>query len=51
VLGWRKFVLIKYYRKIDDVDIGNPLKHLTWGVLLWMVLHVSKSSIEWTALG
>jgi len=27
VLGWRKSVLIKYYSKIGDVDIGDPLKH------------------------
>jgi len=30
-------VLNKYYRKIDDVDIGDPLKHPIWGALLQMV--------------
>jgi hypothetical protein len=32
-------VLIKYYRKIGDMDIGDPLKHPMLGALLWMVLH------------
>ena len=36
-MGWRKLMLIKYYRKIDDVDIEDPPKHPMWGALLWMV--------------
>jgi len=27
VLGWRKLVIIKYYRKMSDVDIGDTFKH------------------------
>jgi len=34
LLDWRKFVLNKYYCKIGDVDIGDPLKHLMWGAML-----------------
>ena len=30
MLGWKKLVLIKYYHKMSDVDIGNPLKHPIW---------------------
>jgi len=26
-------MFIKYYRKIGDVDIGDPLKHPMWGAL------------------
>jgi len=31
-------VFNKYYRKIDDVVIRDPLKHPIWGAMLWMVL-------------
>jgi len=27
MLGWRQLILNKYYRKICDVDIRDPLKH------------------------
>jgi len=27
MLGWRKSVLIKYYRKTSEVDIGDSFKH------------------------
>ena len=33
VLDWRKLMLIKYYRKIGDVDIGDALKHPMWGAM------------------
>ena len=38
MLGWRKLVLIKYYRKIGDMDIMDPLKRTMLGALLWMIL-------------
>jgi len=38
VLGWRKLVLIKYYRKINEIDIGDPFKLPMQGALVWMVL-------------
>jgi len=31
-------MLIKYYRKMSDMDKDDPLKHSKWGALLWMVL-------------
>jgi len=35
-------MLIKYYSKIDDVDIRGPLKHPMQSALLWIVLTVTK---------
>jgi len=32
----------KYYRKIGDVDIEDPFKHIMWGALMWMVLVFKK---------
>jgi hypothetical protein len=34
VLGWKKLVFIKYYRKIGDVDIRDPLKHPIQGAMI-----------------
>jgi hypothetical protein len=37
-MGWKKLMFIKYYRKNDDMDIDDPLKHPMWGAILLMVL-------------
>jgi len=37
VLGWRKLMFIKYYRKTYDVGIRDMFKHPVYGALLWMV--------------
>ena len=42
VLGWRKLMFIKYYRKINDVDTWDPFNHPIWVALLWMVLDFMK---------
>jgi len=40
VLDWRKLVLIKYDRKINDVDTRGPFKHPIWSALMWMVYNL-----------